>query len=78
MAISILPTAPVGNVAYLSHHHLQQAQRVALHTKAVNACSTAAHYLRTDSGSEAHNLANALRKLDEARAAIVRMQGGAV
>jgi hypothetical protein len=75
MARAILSPAPRGNVRFLSNNHLQEAQRIALHTSACNALAMAGWNLNSDVGS----IAEAIAKAEAATAALRRLQqiGGA-
>ena len=66
-----------GNVRYFSEHHHAEAQRVALHTAALNALAMASWNLSSDSGS----IQQAIVKAEQAVGHLLRLQnlkGGAV
>ena len=72
-AHSSAPTG--GNVRFFQNAHLKEAQRIALHTAAVNALAMASWNLSSDTGS----LAQAIAKAEAAVSSLRRLQqiGGA-
>ncbi len=67
-------TPPVGNVAYINHAHLQEAQRIAATTAALNSLSMAGWNLTSDSGT----VRQAIAKAEQALAFLRKIEGGAV
>lgn len=70
------PGQTAGTVRYFSERHHLEAQRIALHTAAINALSMASWNLSSDAGS----LAQAIAKAEAAVVALRRLQqigGGA-
>jgi hypothetical protein len=70
----VQPNTPA-NVVFMNQSHLQEAQRIALHTSACNALAMAGWNLNSDAGS----IAQAIAKAEAATAALRRLQqiGGA-
>jgi ABC-type transport system involved in Fe-S cluster assembly fused permease/ATPase subunit len=77
MAISILSAAPrstpVGNVAYIHQAQLQEAQRIAATTAALNSLSMAGWHLTRNTGSVKQSIA----KTEQALSYLRKLEGGA-